>query len=91
MKKIISICLSFCVLAISILLPANYSVKYSSSYRAAVDSVAALSGSPLPLPTPPGAISASGSPLPLPTPPGLGTLSASGSPLPLPTPPSQVA
>jgi hypothetical protein len=87
MKKIISIRLSLCLLVISILLPVNSSVKHLSSNRAAADSVAILSGSPLPLPTPPSALRASGSPLPLPTPPGLGVLSVSGSPLPLPTPP----
>ena len=87
MKKIISIRLSLCVLAISILLPVNSSVKHLSSNRAVAASASVLSGSPLPLPTPPSGIIASGSPLPLPTPPGLGNLSASGSPLPLPTPP----
>jgi len=87
MKKNSSIHLALCVLAISILLPVNSSVKHLFSNRAGTTSVAVLSGSPLPLPTPPSALGVSGSPLPLPTPPGLGVLSASGSPLPLPTPP----
>jgi|HubBroStandDraft_1064217.scaffolds.fasta_scaffold19088_4 hypothetical protein len=87
MKKNISIRLTLLVLAVSILLPVNSSVKQLSSNRVAIASPAILSGSPLPLPTPPPILSASGSPLPLPTPPGFSILSASGSPLPLPTPP----
>ena len=88
MKKIISIRLALYVLAISILLPVNSSVKHLSSNQQAGVTVAILSGSPLPTPTPPGSglVAKSGSPLPTPTPPGFSVV-ASGSPLPTPTPP----
>jgi hypothetical protein len=89
MKKNISIRLGFLVLAISIVLPVNSSVKQLSSNRRAGVSVAIRSGSPLPTPTPPGfsLAATSGSPLPTPTPPGLSIIARSGSPLPTPTPP----
>jgi hypothetical protein len=93
MKKNISICLVFLVAAVLIVLPVNSSVKQFSSNRAVGTSVAVLSGSPLPMPTPPGsaAVRLSGSPLPMPTPPGVTVLRASGSPLPMPTPPGILA
>ena len=72
MKKIISIHLALLAMAVLIVLPVNSSVKHLSSNRAAVVSVAVLSGSPLPAPPPP---------------PGFSVLVASGSPLPAPPPP----
>jgi len=76
MMKNISIRLSLLALVVSIVLPVDSSVKQSSSNRQAGVSVAILSGSPLPTPTPPGFnfVAASGSPLPTPTPPGIGVL-----------------
>lgn len=74
MMKNISIRLSLLALEVSIVLPVNSSVKHLSSNRQAGVSVAILSGSPLPTPTPPGLgfVAASGSPLPTPTLPGIG-------------------
>gem|GEM_PF-1959600 len=73
MMKNILVRLGLPVAAILILLPVNSSVKHLSSNRGPAASVVALSGSPLPIPTPPGlaVLGASGSPLPIPTPPGL--------------------
>jgi hypothetical protein len=72
MKKNISIRLAMLVLALSIVLPVNTSVKHSSSNRAAAAYTALTSGSPIPAPTPPGfsVLTASGSPIPAPNPPG---------------------
>ena len=72
MKRNFSIHLALLAWVVSILLPVNSSVKQLSSNRAAVVSVAVLSGSPLPTPPPP---------------PGFRVLAASGSPLPTPPPP----
>jgi hypothetical protein len=71
MKKIIAIPTVF-AFAVSILLPVNSSVKQFFSNRRTTSFVAALSGSPVPIPTPPGLMvdSSSGSPVPIPTPPG---------------------
>jgi hypothetical protein len=44
------------VCAILIVLPVNSSVKHLSSNRSATVSVAVLSGSPIPIPPPPGRI-----------------------------------
>jgi len=72
MKKIIAICPVALAFAVSILLPVNSSVKQSFSNRYAPVYVAVASGSPVPIPTPPGlrVSSSSGSPVPIPTPPG---------------------
>jgi hypothetical protein len=77
--------------AILIVLPVNSSVKHLSSNRTAAGSVAVLSGTPLPMPTPPrrAVLFVSGTPLPMPTPPGRTILAASGTPLPMPTPPGR--
>jgi len=74
MNKNISVRLALLVLAVSIVLPVNSSVKHLSSNRTAAVSVALLSGSPLPAPPPPpgfdiAAATVSGSPLPAPPPP----------------------
>ncbi|MFI5094555.1 MAG: hypothetical protein ACHQIK_14035 [Candidatus Acidiferrales bacterium] len=89
MMKNILVRFGLLVAAILIVLPVNSSVKQLSSNRTAAVSVAMLSGSPLPIPNPPGfaIVSASGSPLPIPNPPGFAIVSASGSPLPIPNPP----
>ena len=73
MKKNISIHLVISVLAISILLPVNSSVKQLFSNRAVGASPALKSGTPIPIPNPPGVavLSASGTPIPIPNPPGL--------------------
>jgi hypothetical protein len=73
MKKNISIRLALVALAISIVLPVYGSVNHLSSNRVVGVSVALDSGSPLPMPPPPGfaILSASGSPLPMPPPPGM--------------------
>ena len=72
MKKIIAIPTLVFAFAVSILLPVNSSVKqtFSNCYTPAY--VAVVSGSPVPIPTPPGlkVDSSSGSPVPIPTPPG---------------------
>ena len=93
MKKNISIHLAMLVLAFSIVLPVDASVKHLSSNGASAISPAVESGSPLPAPPPPGysVASLSGSPLPAPPPPGFPFLSASGSPLPAPPPPGYSA
>jgi hypothetical protein len=73
MKKIIAICPVALAFAVSILLPVNSSVKQSFSNRYAPVYAAVVSGSPVPIPTPPGRLevnSSSGSPVPIPTPPG---------------------
>ena len=73
MKKIITICTVALAFAVSILLPVNSSVKQSFSNRYAPVYAAVVSGSPVPIPTPPGRLevnSSSGSPVPIPTPPG---------------------
>jgi hypothetical protein len=72
MKKIIFVRLALLAFAVSILLPVNSSVKQLFSNRCGAFSVAAPSGNPLPMPTPPGfdVLDASGNPLPMPTPPG---------------------
>jgi len=90
MRKSISIHLALLAIVVSIVLPVYGSVNHLSSNRVVGISVALDSGSPLPMPTPPGfaILNASGSPLPMPTPPGR---SASGSPLPMPTPPRMLA
>ena len=54
MKKNISIHLAFLVLTVLIVHPVYSSVKKLSSNRVAGVSVALDSGSPLPIPTPPG-------------------------------------
>ena len=71
MMKNISVRLALLVFAVLIVLPVDSSVKQLSSNRTAAVSVATLSGSPLPIPNPPGFINVSGSPLPIPNPPGL--------------------
>jgi hypothetical protein len=73
MKKNISIHLALLAMVVLIVLPVNSSVKHLFSNRAAGVSVALDSGSPLPMPPPPGfaILTASGSPLPMPPPPGM--------------------
>jgi hypothetical protein len=73
MKKIIAVRPIVFAFAVSILLPVNSSVKQSFSNRYAPVYAAVVSGSPVPIPTPPGRLkvdSSSGSPVPIPTPPG---------------------
>ncbi len=72
MKKIIAIPVLVFAFAVSILLPVNSSVKQFFSNRYAPVYAAIVSGSPVPIPTPPGlsVSSSSGSPVPIPTPPG---------------------
>jgi len=72
MKKIIAIRPIVLAFAVSILLPVNSSVKQFFSNRCALAHVAVVSGSPVPIPTPPGLMvsNSSGSPVPIPTPPG---------------------
>lgn len=93
MKKNALIGLAVLTCAVFIVLPVNTSVKHLSSNRSATLSVVALSGAPLPMPTPPGlaSLTVSGAPLPMPTPPGFSALGASGAPLPMPTPPGFVS
>ena len=54
MMKNISVRLALLVFAVLIVLPVDSSVKQLSSNRTAAVSVATLSGSPLPIPNPPG-------------------------------------
>ncbi len=72
MKKHASVLLALSVFAFLIVLSVNSSVKQSSGNRITSVSVAVLTGSPLPTPTPPGLtlLTVTGSPLPTPTPPG---------------------
>lgn len=72
MKKIIAVRPIVFAFAVSILLPVNSSVKQFFSNRYAPAHLAVVSGSPVPIPTPPGlkVDSTSGSPVPIPTPPG---------------------
>jgi hypothetical protein len=73
MKKIITTCSVALAFAASILLPVNSSVKQSFSNRYAPVYAAVASGSPIPIPNPPGRLkvdSSSGSPIPIPNPPG---------------------
>ncbi|MGB8477181.1 MAG: hypothetical protein WCE61_24140, partial [Candidatus Acidiferrum sp.] len=92
MMKNISLRLAILVCAVLIVLPVSSSVKNLFSNRTTLTPVASLSGSPLPMPQPPGRVvlTASGSPLPMPQPPGRVVLTASGSPLPMPQPPGRV-
>ena len=93
MKKNISIHLALVGLALSIVLPVNASGKQLFSNRSATVSAPVLSGSPIPIPPPPGfaILTASGSPIPIPPPPGFAILTASGSPIPIPPPPGRIA
>jgi hypothetical protein len=94
MKKIIATSLVALAFAVSILLPVNSSVKQSFSNRYAPVYAAVVSGSPIPIPNPPGRLevdSPSGSPIPIPNPPGLKVSSSSGSPIPIPNPPGRIA
>lgn len=93
MLKNLSVRFGLLLCAALIVLPVNTSVKQLSSNRSAAVSVAALTGSPLPIPDPPGfsVLSATGSPLPIPDPPGFSALSPTGSPLPIPDPPGLLA
>jgi hypothetical protein len=72
MKRFIALRPIVFAFAVSILLPVNSSVKQSFSNRFAPVYVAVVSGSPVPIPTPPGLTvsNSSGSPVPIPTPPG---------------------
>jgi hypothetical protein len=72
MKKKISIHLAILALAVSIVLPVNTSVKLLSSNRTVAASAAPFSGTPIPIPTPPGfvVLATSGTPIPIPPPPG---------------------
>jgi hypothetical protein len=73
MKKFNAICLVALAFAVSILLPVSSSVKQTFSNRCAPVCVAVVSGSPVPIPNPPGRLMvnrASGSPVPIPNPPG---------------------
>ncbi|HTQ61907.1 MAG TPA: hypothetical protein VMI32_16915 [Candidatus Solibacter sp.] len=93
MTKNFSLRLAILACSTLIVLPVSSSVKNLFSNRTATAQDAALSGNPLPMPTPPGRVvlSVSGNPLPMPTPPGRIVLSASGNPLPMPTPPGFAA
>jgi len=72
MKKIIARLALVFAFAVSILLPVNSSVKQFFSNRYAPAYVAVDSGSPVPIPNPPGlkVSRSSGSPVPIPNPPG---------------------
>ena len=72
MKKIIAVGPIVFAFAVSILLPVNSSVKQSFSNRYAPVYAALVSGSPVPIPNPPGLKidRSSGSPVPIPNPPG---------------------
>lgn len=89
MKRNISIRVALLVLAVSMVLPVNTSVKNLLSNRVEAAATGRQSGSPIPAPTPPrfSVLAVSGSPIPAPRPPGLNVLTASGSPIPAPTPP----
>ena len=73
MKRNISIHLALLAWVVSILLPVNSSVKQSFSNRYSPVYAAVVSGSPIPIPNPPGRLkvdTSSGSPIPIPNPPG---------------------